>query len=294
MRASDINIDQASDLRDVTDRQRPVQVIAVTGGKGGIGKTNVSVNLAVAMAQAGRRIMLLDADFGLSNVDILLGMHPTSNLSHVIRGEMSLSEIIVDGPAGIKIIPAASGLQDMAALSASQHAGIINAFSELQGHIDTLIIDTAAGIGANVTSYSRAAQEVVVVLCDEPAAITDAYALIKLLNKDYGVTRFQVLANMVNSSVDGRALFNKLLRVADKYLDVTLDLLGSIPQDDFLRKAVQKQRAVIEAYPRSKSALAFHKAADRISQWPMPSMAQGHLEFFVERLIFASQETRGI
>lgn len=272
---------------------KPVRVIAVTSGKGGVGKTNVSVNLALALANEGKDIMLMDADFGLANIDVLLGVHPVYNLKHVINGERSLEEVMVEGPGGMKIVPASSGTQAMAELSESQHAGLIRAFSELNVDIDTLIIDTAAGISSSVISYSRAAQEVVVVVCDEPASMTDAYALIKLLAKDYGINRFHVLTNMVNSVQEGRVLFNKLVKVTDRYLDVAMDFMGAVPQDEYLRKAVQKQRAVVDAYPRSKAAMAFKKLAQKTGSMPLPSNAGGHLEFFVERLIMASQEIGG-
>lgn len=292
MLVSEVRADQAMGLRRLAN-PKPVKVVAVSGGKGGIGKTNVSVNLALAMANEGKRVMLLDADFGLANIDVLLGLHPTANLSHVLKGDVSLDDIIVQGPGGVRIVPASSGLREMSELSDAQHAGIISAFSELSHDVDTLIIDTAAGISANVTNYSRAAQEVVIVLCDEPASITDSYALIKLLNKDYGLCKFHVVANMVTTAQDGRALFNKLSRVTDRYLDVALDFMGTIPYDEYLKKSVQKQKAVFEAYPRSKSALAFRKLAQKAGAWPEPSFSQGHMEFFVERLIHASRENRG-
>lgn len=288
MLMSEVHLDQAAGLRRIV-KPRAVRVIAVTSGKGGVGKTNVSVNLAISLALDGKEVMLMDADMGLANVDVMLGLHPTWNLSHVINGERSLREVVVAGPAGIRVVPASSGIQKMAELSAAQHAGVIHAFSELGHDLDVLVIDTAAGISASVVSYCRAAQEVVVVVCDEPASITDAYALIKLLNRDYGVNRIRILANMVNSVQEGRTLFQKLIAVTDRYLDVAMDLVGVVPQDEYLRKAVQRQRAVVDAYPRSKAALAFKKLAQKTDHWPLPSCAGGHLEFFVERLIMASQ-----
>lgn len=174
----------------------PVRVIAVTGGKGGVGKTNISVNLAVSMAEMGRRVMLLDADLGLANIDVVLGLHPQYDLSHVLSGERSLEEVVLQGPAGIRVVPGASGVQQMAELSAAEHAGLIRAFSDVGNDLDVLIIDTAAGISDTVVSFSRAAQELIVVVCDEPASITDAYAMIKLLNREYGLDRFRILANM--------------------------------------------------------------------------------------------------
>ena len=266
-------------------KPHPVQVIAVTAGKGGVGKTNVSVNLAMAMASNGKKVMLMDADLGLANLDVLLGLHPKANLHHVIAGERTLEEIILDGPGGIKVIPAASGIQEMVELGPRAHAGLIQAFSELSHDVDVLIVDTAAGISDAVTSFARAAQEVVVVVCDEPASITDAYAIIKLMSREHGSFRFRVLANMAQSAQHGREIYNKISKVTDRFLDVALDYMGYVPEDDYLRKAVKKQRAVVEAFPRSKAAQAFATLADKVMKWPVPSEAAGHLEFFVERLI---------
>jgi flagellar biosynthesis protein FlhG len=281
---SNAGMDQAAGLRQMT-APRPVRVIAVTSGKGGVGKTNVSVNLAIALAEEGQRVMLMDADLGLANVDVMLGLHPEYDLSHVIQGERTLEEIIVSGPAGVHIVPASSGTKMMAELSPMEHAGMIRAFSELSYPLDVLIIDTAAGISDSVVSFSRAAQEVIVVVCDEPASITDAYALIKLLNREYGIQRFRVLANMAHSAQEGRELFTKIARVTERYLDVTLDFMGAVPYDDYLRKAIKRQKAVVEAYPRARASMAFKTLAQKADKWPIPSGAAGHLEFFVERLI---------
>ncbi|MFN2308652.1 MAG: MinD/ParA family protein [Gammaproteobacteria bacterium] len=281
---SNAGLDQAAGLRQMAV-PRPVRVIAVTSGKGGVGKTNVSVNLAVSLAEAGQQVMLMDADLGLANVDVMLGLHPEYDLSHVIQGERTLEEIIVSGPAGLHIVPASSGTKMMAELGPMEHAGMIRAFSELSLRLDTLIIDTAAGIADSVVSFSRAAQEVIVVVCDEPASITDAYALIKLLSREYGIQRFRVLANMAHSAQEGRDLFAKIARVSERYLDVTLEFIGAIPYDDYLRKAVKRQKAVVEAYPRSRAAMAFKTLAQKAERWPIPNGAAGHLEFFVERLI---------
>jgi flagellar biosynthesis protein FlhG len=287
---SESRLDQAAGLRRMA-QPNPVKVIAVTSGKGGVGKTNVSVNLAVAMSDAGRRVMLLDADLGLANVDVLLGLQPECNLSHVINGERTLEEIILNGPSGVMVVPAASGVKRLAELSTIENAGLIRAFSELNHDVDTLIIDTAAGINESVTSFSRAAQGVLVVVCDEPASITDAYALIKVLSLDYDTQHFRVLANQVHSAKEGRDLFNKISRVTDRYLDVTLEFIGVVPHDDYLRKAVRKQRAVVQAYPRSRSALAFKNLAQKTDRWPVPCAAGGHLEFFIERLIQSRNAT---
>ena len=273
--------------------QHPVRVIAVTSGKGGVGKSNVTVNLAVTLAQGGESVMVMDADMGLANIDVLLGLSPGLNMSHVVNGECSLEETIIEGPAGIKIVPASSGVASMSDLTPAQNAGVIRSFSELTLPVDTLLIDTAAGISDSVVSYIRAAREVIVVVCDEPASITDAYAMVKVMNRDYGVERFHVLANQAQSVQQGRELFNKLARVSQKFLDVTLDYLGSVPYDDCLKKAVQKQKSVVEAFPRSPSALAFKQLAKKTLQWPTPTSMEGHLEFFIERLVsYSAQEER--
>lgn len=277
-------MDQAAGLRSMKE-SRPVQVIAVTSGKGGVGKTNVSVNLATAMAESGRRVMLLDADLGLANVDVVLGLQPRRNLSHVIDGECNLEEILLDGPGGMRIVPASSGTQRMAQLQPEEHAGLIRAFSELSEDVDVLVVDTAAGISDSVVSFVRASQEVIVVVCDEPASITDAYALIKVLSRDHGVHRFQVLANMARTQQHGRGLFQKISAVTERFLDVQLEYLGAIPFDEQLRKAVQKQNAVVESHPRSRIAQAFGNVAERIGRWNVPDGPSGNLEFFVERLV---------
>lgn len=285
-------MDQAEGLRQMIQLP-PVRVIAVASGKGGVGKSNISVNLAVSLARMGERVLIMDADMGLANIDVLLGLNPKQNLSHVISGQATLEEIMVDGPEGIKIIPASSGTRQMADLSPAENMGIIRAFSELTMPFDTMIVDTAAGISESVVSYTRAAREVIVVVCDEPASITDAYAMIKVLNRDFAMTRFHVLCNQAQTAQQGRELFMKLARVSEKYLDVTLDFMGMIPYDDYLKKAVQKQKSVMQMFPRSPSAMAFQKIGKKAHGWTKPKQAHGHLEFFIERMLQYNQEVEG-
>jgi flagellar biosynthesis protein FlhG len=267
------------------NNHHPVKVIAVTGGKGGVGKTNVSVNLSLALGDLGRKAVLMDADLGLANVDIMLGLRPKRNISDVLAGECRLTDVMLDVNENVRIVPASSGTQAMTSLSAHEHAELIYAFNDVADEMDVLIIDTAAGISDAVVSFVRAAQEVLVVVCDEPTSITDAYALIKLLNRDYRMTRFRVLANMVYTDTEGRSMFNKLLTVTDRFLDVTLQYVGSIPYDENVRKSVQRQVPVLKAFPKSKAALAYRQLATRVDSWPVQSMPRGHLEFFVEQLV---------
>ncbi len=263
----------------------PVQVIAVTGGKGGVGKTCVAVNLAAALADAGRGVVLLDGDLGLANVDVFLGLSPRYTLAHVLSGERTLDEILLTTPQGFHVVPAASGVARLANLDAAAHLALVQSFSALATRLDVLIVDTAAGISHGVTQFSQAAQQVLLVICDEPASLTDAYALVKVLSRQHGVRRFRVLANMVRSTGAGEELFRRLERVTGRFLEVVLDFVGEVPDDECLRRSIRGQRPVTEAYPSSPAARAFKKLAARADRWPVPSGPRGNLEFFVERLV---------
>ena len=272
-------------MSKTSKKEHLTRVIAVTGGKGGVGKTNVSINLAISAAKSGQRVLLLDADLGLANVDVLLGLKPQRNLEAVLKGECDLKDIILDGPSGIQVIPASSGTQSMVKLTEQEHAGLIAAFSELADSVDLLVIDTAAGISDSVVNFVRAAQEVVVVVCDEPSSITDAYALIKVLRTQYDVDGFRVLANQTRSEAEGRALFQRLVAVTDRFLEVNLRYAGAIPYDEAVRKAVKKQEAVTEVFPGSKVSRAFARLHNDLEGWPEPEGPSGYLQFFVEQLV---------
>ena len=264
--------------------EHPVQVIAVTGGKGGVGKTAVAVNLATAFAQAGRQVLLFDGDLGLANVDVLLGLTPKATIEQVLRGERGLDEVIVRTRSGVRVIPAASGIARLAALGAPEHAALVHAFGSLPEPFDVLVVDTAPGISESVLHFSQAATEVLVVLKDEPASLTDAYAIIKVLSREYGVRGFRVLVNMVHDG-HGEAVFRRLQRVADRYLDVQLDYVGEVPDDASVRKAIHAQRTVVEGFPGSRAARAFKKVVQLADKWPMPPTPSGRLQFFLERML---------
>ena len=281
-RPSNIRLIESSRMNGLVN---PVQVIAVTGGKGGVGKTSVSVNLATALAAAGKRVVLLDGDLGLANVDVMLGLSPRYTLAHVLAGERTLDEILIQAPQGFGIIPAASGAADLAGMSGAGHLGLVQAFSSLAARIDVLIIDTAAGIAPGVLQFSQAAQQVLAVICDEPASLTDAYALIKVLSRNHGVKRFRVLANRVGGAGEGQILFSKLEKVTERFLDVILEYAGEIPEDEQQRRATRAQRPVVEIYPSSPAGRAFKKLAAAADKWPVPQGPRGNLEFFVERLV---------
>lgn len=272
-------------------QNKNVKVITVTGGKGGVGKSSVSLNLAVALCQMGKHVMLFDADLGLANIDVMLGLRVDKNLGHVLRGECELKDIIKDGPHGLRIVPASSGLREMAELSREEHVGLIRAFSTLEEPIDFFIVDTAAGISDMVLSFARAAQDILMVVCNEPTSIADAYAQMKILSKDYHCNKFKIIANQVKSLEEGKNMYQKLVAVTDQFLDVTLELVACIPVDINMKKSIRKRSCVVEAFPQSPAARAFKSLALRAKTWPIPKSATGHLEFFVENLIgHSSQE----
>lgn len=271
---------------------KPVQVMAVTGGKGGVGKSNVAINIALELGRQGQSVLVLDADLSLANLDVLCGVKSHGTLEDVFDSRSTLDEILVQVDENVKLLPANSGASNLASLTDAQYGGLIQAFSSLHNPIDTMIIDTPAGISNQVTAFCRASREVLVVVCDEPTSITDAYAVIKVLSTEHRVKHVNILVNKSSSSQQASELFEKISRVADKNLDVVLRYLGSVPSDEHLQLGVCEQSPVVLSYPGSRSALAFQKLAKKIQGWPEPKQPLGHVEFFVERLI--SQTCAGV
>ncbi len=269
----------------------PVQVIAVTGGKGGVGKSSIAVNLALELGRLERSVLIMDADLGLANIDVLCGLSPSGTLEDVFNGTRALDEILVKLDQQVSVMPASSGAHSITSLSHKEYGGLIQAFNSLQAPVDTMVIDTSAGITDQVTAFCSAAREVLVVVCDEPTSITDAYSMIKVLHREFNVNRFNVVVNKVSSNQQGIDLFNKILKVADNNLNVMLNFLGSVPQDEYLQQSVQARRPVVDSFPRSKSALALKKLAKKIHGWPEPKHPIGHVEFFIERLVSHSIST---
>lgn len=273
---------------------KDTQVVAVTSGKGGVGKTNVAANLSAALAADGQDVMLLDADFGLANADVLLGLQPKFTLSDVISGDADIDCVTVKGPFGMRVVPATSGRIEMVDLARNSQAAIIQSFGDIAVQPDVLVIDTASGIGESVARFTQAAQHAIVVVCDEPSSITDAYALIKVFSREYGISHFQIVTNMTRNAADGRQLFSKLSRVASQFLDVVLRHVGNIPQDAFLKRAIQEQRAVIEAYPNSWSAKAFRQLGNKVKLLPVKSTPSGGIEFFLEQVLTNNRTLAGV
>jgi flagellar biosynthesis protein FlhG len=262
---------------------KPIKVIAIASGKGGIGKSFVAINLAIALSQKNKKVLLLDADLAFPNLDILLGLKSHYNLSHVAQGMCSLQDTLLPGPDGIYLIPGAMCNEYMTHLTPTQYAGIVDSFNTLAGHWDYMIIDTAVGVSEGALGFTRSSQDVIVVTCDEPAALIDTYAFIKLLYKRYQWRRFHVLANMMYGANAGPALFKKLSNIMDRFLDVHLNYMGSIPFDVGVRQAIKKQQSVVCNQPNSEVANVFKHVASIVDEWPHQLTMGANTSFFLER-----------
>ena len=269
----------------VTSDRNGIRVISVTSGKGGVGKSNVVSNLAIALSTQGKKVLVIDADLGLGNLDVLLGLSPTYNLNHVLNGEKSIAEILIDGPAGIKIIPAGSGVQEFTSLGQHEKLKLLDELDMLEEQFDVLIVDTEAGISENVTYFTAAAQEIIVVVTPEPTSITDVYALIKLLATRYSEHHFKVLVNMAKDSEDALEVFRKLANVAGRFLDISLDYLGCVVKDEKLVEAVKRQKAVSELFPESEAANCFTTLAKRVIENTRHTRLKGNIQFFFRRFL---------
>ncbi len=283
-------MDQAQSLRRLAAQKHPsgsgsLRTMAITSGKGGVGKTNVVVNLALELARLGRKVLLIDADLGLANVDVLLGLAPKHSINDVIHGDKTLNEVVVEGPLGIKILPAASGVTELSQLDNDEKLMILQELDAFDTDADTVLIDTAAGISDMVLYFNTAAQERVVVATGEPTSLTDAYALIKVLYTQHQERRFKILVNNVADERAAKEVYRKLAMAADHFLGgLGLDYLGFIPSDPAVNKSVMQQKALVEAYPNSPAAKAFKQLARRVIDTPA-EQTSGNIKFFWRRLV---------
>ena len=263
-----------------------IRVISITSGKGGVGKTNVAANLALALHRMAKRVLILDADLGLANMDVLLGLNPRHTLSHVLDGEKRLDEIIVTAPGGIKLLPAASGVQELTELDSSQRLHLLNELDTLQDLFDVLLIDTGAGISSNVMYFNFAAMEKVVVVTNEPTSLTDAYALIKVLTLRYQQKKFKILVNSARNEAEAERVYRHLSMVVDKFLgSPSLDYFGWIPYDKLVPAAVRRQRLVLMEYPDAPASKSFMVLAKRMISSDDESVFEGDIRFFWQRLL---------
>ena len=240
---------------------RGPRVVAVTSGKGGVGKTNVVANLAFCLSEIGLKVVVLDADFGLANIDVLLGLAPRFHLGHVLFGNKSLADIMVQGPRGIRIIPASSGLQKLSELTTAQKNYLMKSFADLDCDTDYFLIDTAAGISNNVVHFLLAAQEVIVVSAPEPTAIVDAYAVVKILLSEDPEKNIRLLVNSVRSEEEAREVFRQINSVVKRFLNREVFYLGHVERDPHVAQAVRSQVLVAQCFPEAPAGRCFRRLA---------------------------------
>jgi flagellar biosynthesis protein FlhG len=264
----------------------PPRVISVTSGKGGVGKSNVVVNLGLALAQRGLKVLLIDADLGLGNLDILLGLTPRLTIQDVLSFGLDLADVIVEGPGGLKILPASSGIPELAILDEFQKLFLLNEMDHYTEDVDVVLIDTGAGISQNVIFFNIGAQERILVVNNQPPAIADAYALIKILVTQHGEKSFKLLVNGLAHHREAEFVYHTLLRVTERFLGegITLDYLGLIPYDDAVPKAVMRQQPILALYPQAPASRSFVVIAQTLWESPPPGI-DGNIKFFWRRLL---------
>jgi flagellar biosynthesis protein FlhG len=289
-------VDQAGVLREMkagvmlsSNRQKRhndnIRVIAITSGKGGVGKTNISANFAYLLSKMGKRTLLLDADAGLANIDVILGITPKYNLHHVLSGEKKMSEAVVTGPGGVKILPASSGIPEMASLSKGQKFTLIEELDELDEDFDFMLIDTAAGIADNVMYFNMVAGEIIVVASTEPTSLTDAYALIKVLFQTYAARRFALLVNMAKDSNEAGDVYKRLSNATNHFLDLPIEYLGYIPYDKNVSKAVKEQQLLAEAFSDSTAVKSMSRIVKDICRKRPKDYESSTIKFFGRPII---------
>lgn len=286
-------MDQAGTLRKLMSNRvairpmtmKPIRVISVTSGKGGVGKTNVVANLAVNLQKAGHQVLVLDGDFGLANLNIVMGMEPKHTIYDVISGEKDMSDVMLKGPHGLHLIPASSGIFKMTQLSMAEKTILMERMEAAPVKFDILLIDTGAGISSDVAYLNSAATEVVVVTTPEPTSIADAYALMKVMSQDYRVKRFKLLVNMVDNPKEALAVYNNLLNVADRFLNIQIEYLGHVMDDKRVSQAVMSRKVVTDAYPDSAASRCFEMVAKSLLETPAKSELTGNVQFFWRTLL---------
>lgn len=268
------------------------RVISVTSGKGGVGKTNVVVNLAIALQRMGKRVLIFDADLGLANIDIIFGIHPKHTIEDMINGQKELSKIIVKGPESVALIPASSGVKELSHLTEGQKMNLLNEFDALNCMFDIMLIDTGAGISPNVIYFNLGAEERIIVATSEPTSITDAYALIKVMHYDYGIKEFLLLLNMVNDEAEAWSVYQNLSTVVARFMgEITIDYAGFIPKDSRLQEAVSRREPVVCRYPEASSSNGFKELADHILNQTDKEASDGNIKFFWNHLMSGAAET---
>lgn len=266
-------------------QQSSARVIAITSGKGGVGKTNFAVNLGISLSQAGNKVLLMDADLGMANIDIVLGVIPPFNLFHVIRGEKTLAETVISGPGGLQILAGGSGVYELAELSAWQLERLIHSFRDLDDKLDYLLIDTGAGIGRRVMSFLASAQETIVITTPEPTAVTDAYGLIKMLYLGGVNPKIRVVVNMVETADEASQIFERLNTACERFLGAKITFLGYVLKDPAVSRAVKEQVPFLLSRPTSKASRCILDITSRITQEVPYSDREGGLLGLIRKVM---------
>lgn len=267
-----------------TKKDRYIKTITVASGKGGVGKTNIVASLAIAIQKIGKKVLIFDADLGLSNIDVLLNLSPRYDIQHVISGEKGLVDVLIDGPFGIKILPASSGVQELTELDEFQRMRLIEEFDSCSIDIDVLLVDTGAGISSNVAFFCVASQEIIIIVSPEPTSLTDSYALIKVLNTRYQEKNFKVIVNFAKDPSEALKVFERLSVATERFLNISLDYLGFIPLDECVPKAVRSQKAFADIYPGSASSSRIFEIAERLMRGDRSNI-KGTVQFFLGNLL---------
>ena len=267
----------------VSNAPKTLRVIAVTSGKGGVGKTTLSTNLAVAFTNLGQKVVVIDTDLGTANVDVVLGLKANYHLGHLISGQKSLQEIALTAPGGFVVIPGGSGLQELTQLSESQFTRVITSFNELDGMADILLLDTGAGISRDVSNFLLAADEVIVVTTPEPHAMTDAYAIIKVMHTLGTSAKKRLIINKVDGDLEAGIIASRLRSVVSQYLNEELEFLGGVEEDKAISRSLRKQCPLVLLEPNCTPARSIHRIADRLIGLPPPKEAN-NIGGFVRKL----------
>jgi flagellar biosynthesis protein FlhG len=292
------DVDQAETLREKLAAARtptrttgsgpssgPLRLIAVTSGKGGVGKTNITANLAVLAARAGKRVLIIDGDLGLANVEIVFGLKAKRHIGDLLEGTAKLDDVLLEGPNGIRILPGGSGIQTLTRLTHEHKLRLMEVLEPLQDRFDLVLVDACAGIGDNVIFFAGAVEEVLLLVSPEPTSLVDAYAVVKVLSQQAGVRHFDVVVNPVVDELPARDIFHKLTSVTSRFLNANVRLLGYVPRDENLHRAIMAQKPVTEMFPRSPSSRAIGAIADRLFADEQPRQLQGGLRLMWQRLL---------
>lgn len=280
-------MDQADNLRQMVPQRSEshLRVVAITSGKGGVGKTNVTANLAVLAARQGRRVLIVDADLGLANVEILFGLKPRYHMGHLLDASVPLDEVMATGPHGVRVLPAGSGIQGLTRLDDAQKLRLVTAFDLIEDAFDVVLIDSSAGIGDNVLFFVGAAQEAVLIVTVEPTSLTDAYAAVKVLSQQAGVRYFNVVVNSAPNEQSARDIFETLTSVTNRFLNARVRYLGHLPRDENMHRAIMSQRPLVDAFPHSPSSRALATLSEKLFNEPAPAPLDGGMKLLWQRLL---------